>query len=671
MKTLLLTMATTALLSTSCGPQTSKEATDDADFAWQVDTFDDIKVLQYKVHDFDSLTSQQRVLVYYLSQAALSGRDIIWDQNFKYNLPIRKTLEAIYTNFSGDKTTEDWKNFETYLKKTWFSNGIHHHYSGDKFKPAFSLAYFQELINSTPQEKLPSEQILAVITPVMFDSTLFPKRVNQAVGADIVTTSAVNFYEGVTQKEVEDFYAALYDSTDLQPVSYGLNSKVVKKDGQVCEDVYKVGGLYSPAIERVISWLEKAAIVAENDHQRRTIEALISYYRSGDLRQFDVYNVLWVEDTASQVDFVNGFIENYQDPMGLKATWESVVNFKDFEATKRTELISANAQWFEDNSPVEPKYKKPVVKGVSAKVITAAIIGGESYPSTAIGINLPNADWIRRDHGSKSVTIANFTQAYSKSAAGSGFSEEFYLKEALANIDKYSAIASDLGVDLHECLGHGSGRLAPGTKGDELKNYGSPLEEARAELFALYYIADPKLAELGVSPSLDVAKAEYDTFMFNGMMGQLTRIKPGATVEQAHMRCRKLIAEWAYELGQQENVMERVKKDGKTYLKINDYDKLRKIIGEQLREIQRIKSEGDFVAGKALIEKYAVQVDPVLHKEILERYAGLKIAPYSGFVNPRYVAVVDDKGAVVDCKIEYPANFVEQQLEYSKNFSTL
>lgn len=641
------------------------------EFEWQVDRFDDVKVLQYKVNGFDSLTLEQKKMIYYLSQAALSGRDILFDQNFKYNLPIRKTLEAICQNYSGNKTSDEFKHFETYLKKVWFANGIHHHYSEDKFTPKFSEAYFQELIANTPaDELLPADQ-LAQITRIIFDPQLYAKRMNQTDGEDLVLTSAVNFYDGVTQAEVEHFYDSIEVKGDPRPVSYGLNSKVVKENGKVVEKVWKVGGMYSAALENTVMWLEKAASVAENDDQKKIIEKLISHYKSGSLAEFDEFNVLWVADHGGAIDFVNGFTENYTDPLGRKATWESIVNFKDFEATKRSKIISDNAQWFEDNSPIPDQYKKKEVKGVSAKVITVAMLGGDCYPSTPIGINLPNADWIRRDHGSKSVTIANITEAYDKSSTGNGFTEEFVLLPEDRELkNKWGAMAGDLTTDLHECLGHGGGQLAAGTKGDELKNYGSPLEEARADLFALYYIADQKMVDAGIMESMDIAKAAYYQAILNGMMTQLTRIEIGKNIEQAHMRDRALIANWAYELGKAKNVIEKVSLDGKTYIKINDYEALRKIFGEQLSEIQRIKSEGDFVAGRNLIEKYAVKIDPSLHKEIKDRFAALNIAPYSGFVNPRYVTVEKD-GQIVDVKIEYQGNYVEQMLEYSSKYSFL
>lgn len=654
-----LTLIAMAILTAACA-QPQKE------FQWKVDRFDDIQVLQYRVNGFDELSLDQKKLVYYLSQAALAGRDIFTDQNFKYNLAIRNLLETVYTNYRGDKTSSDWLAFEKYLKKVWFANGIHHHYSNDKFTPEFSREFFEAQIANIEGDN-------SYLAEIIFNPALFSKKINQESGTDLVASSAVNFYEGVTQEEVEAFYGAMVKESDTQPISYGLNSKVVKdENGNLTEQVWSLNGMYGKAIEQIIYWLEKASAVAENETQLSTIEKLIEYYRTGSLEKWDEYSIVWLADTVSSVDFLNGFIENYNDPLGYKASWEAHVNFKDIEATKRTEVISENAQWFEDNSPIDPRLRKAKVKGVSAKVITAAMLGGDGYPATPLGINLPNADWIRRDHGSKSVTISNISEAYDAAAAGGGFAEEFLIdpveRERRA---KYLPMAGNLHTDLHECLGHGSGQLLPTTKGDELKNYGSPLEEARADLFALYYIADPKMVELGIVPSGEVAKAEYYQTILNGMMTQLTRIQEGKNVEQAHMRCRKLIAEWAYELGREDNVIEMVKEKGKSYIKINDYNKLRTIFGTMLAEIQRIKSEGDYLAGKNLIETYAVKIDPVLHKEVLTRYAALGIAPYSGFVNPRYTPVLDSGGEIIDVKIEYPANYTEQMLEYSKNHSFL
>lgn len=648
-----------------------KEAKTEA--PWILDRFDDIKVLRYEVPGFAELPLEEKELIYYLSEAAKCGRDILFDQNFKYNLPIRRTLEVIYENYAGDRETAEWKALEKYLKKVWFANGIHHHYSNDKFTPEFSREYFLEVTESIPLEKFGDElnALRAVVCEAIFNPDLYRTGLNQTEGEDLIVTSSNNFYEGVTQAEVEDFYHKMVDADDPTPISYGLNSKLVKdENGEIRERVWKVDGMYSPAIEKIVYWLRKAQEVAK-EPQKSTIAALIAYYETGDLREFDRYNVLWVKDTVSNVDFVNGFIEDYGDPLGRKASWESVVNFMDKEACHRTEIISENAQWFEDHSPVDSAYKKEVVKGVSAKVITAAILGGDCYPATPIGINLPNADWIRKEYGSKSVTIDNITYAYDKAAQGNGFLEEFMLRaEDRDRIAKYGKLADDLHTDLHECLGHGSGQLAPGVRGNELRNYTSTLEEARADLFGLYYLGDEKMVELGLIPSLDVAYAEYAKYIMNGMMTQLSRIEPGKNVEEAHMRNRKMICEWCYERGKAENVIEWVNQDGKSYIVVNDYAKLRDLFGQMLREVQRIKSEGDYEAGKALVETYAVKVDPELHSEVLERYAALDIEPYAGFVNPEYELVMDgDK--IVDVKVSYPNNYVEQMLEYSRDYSFL
>ncbi len=648
-----------------------KEAKTEA--PWILDRFDDIKVLRYEVPGFAELPLEEKELIYYLSEAAKCGRDILFDQNFKYNLPIRRTLEVIYENYEGDRETAEWKALEKYLKKVWFANGIHHHYSNDKFTPEFSREYFLEVAESIPLEKFGDElnALRAVVCEAIFNPDLYRTGLNQTEGDDLIVTSSNNFYEGVTQAEVEDFYHKMVDADDPTPISYGLNSKLVKdENGEIRERVWKVGGMYSPAIEKIVYWLRKAQEVAK-EPQESTIGALIAYYETGDLREFDRYNVLWVKDTISNVDFVNGFIEDYGDPLGRKASWESVVNFMDKEACHRTEIISDNAQWFEDHSPVDSAYKKEVVKGVSAKVITAAILGGDCYPATPIGINLPNADWIRKEYGSKSVTIDNITYAYDKAAQGNGFLEEFMLRaEDRDRIAKYGKLADDLHTDLHECLGHGSGQLAPGVRGNELRNYTSTLEEARADLFGLYYLGDEKMVELGLIPSLDVAYAEYAKYIMNGMMTQLSRIEPGKNVEEAHMRNRKMICEWCYERGKADNVIEWVNQDGKSYIVVNDYAKLRDLFGQMLREVQRIKSEGDYEAGKALVENYAVKVDPKLHAEVLERYGALGIEPYAGFVNPEYELVMDgDK--IVDVKVSYPNNYVEQMLEYSRDYSFL
>ena len=645
-------------------------------FKWQVDQFADLRIIRYQIPGFEELTPKQKELVYYLSEAALCGRDIIFDQNFKYNLAIRRTLEAVANGYSGERSGEQWEQFMEYLKRVWFSNGIHHHYSNDKFIPAFSKEYFAELVKNTPSELFPSElggidALVSTLTPIIFDPAVYAKRVNQSAGVDMVTESANNYYEGVTQKEVEQFYAAMMDPKDNTPISYGLNSKVVKENGKVTEKVWKSGGMYGAAIDKIVYWLEKAATVAENEQQRDVILTLIEYYKTGDLNKFDEYNVKWVSDLNSQVDFVNGFIENYGDPLGYKSSWEAVVNFKNIEATKRTEIISANAQWFENHSPIDEQFKKKEVKGVSAKVITVAALGGDCYPTTPIGINLPNADWIRRDHGSKSVTMENITYAYDQSAIGNGFMEEFAWDDKERELNtKHGSLAGNLHTDLHECLGHGSGQLAPGTKGDELKNYGSPLEETRADLFALYYIGDPYMVEIGLIPSLDVAYAEYSNYIRNGIMTQLTRIELGKDIEQAHMRNRAIIANWCYEKGKADNVIEKKMRDGKTFFVINDYAKLRELFGTLLKEVQRIKSTGDFEAGKALVEAYGVKINQDLHKEVLERYAKLKLAPYGGFINPRLVPVMEgDK--IIDVKVEYPDNYVDQMLQYSKEYSFL
>ena len=643
---------------------------------WIVDRFDDIKVIRYEVPAFEQLPLNQKILVYYLSQAAKCGRDILFDQNFRYNLPIRRTLEAVYNNYEGDRTSADWLAMEKYLKKMWFANGIHHHYSNDKFTPEFSQAWFEAAIDSIPAALLPLdfgtiEELKAVILPAMFDPTLYASRLDQRAGIDMIVASANNYYEGVTQQEVEDFYHKMAAVNDPRPISYGLNSKLVKENGTVRERVWKVGGMYSPAIEKIVFWLEKAQSVAE-EPQKSIITSLIEYYNTGDLRKFDDYNIKWVRDTVSNVDFVNGFIEDYGDPLGRKASWEANVNFRDEEACKRTEIISENAQWFEDHSPVAPEFKKKVVKGVSAKVITVAMLGGDCYPATPIGINLPNADWIRKEYGSKSVTIDNITYAYAKAALGNGFNEEFVLRaDDRDRMAKYGKLADDLHTDLHECLGHGSGQLAPGTKGNELKSYTSTLEETRADLFGLYYLGDPKLVELGLIPSLDVAKAQYASYIMNGMMTQLSRIEPGKNVEEAHMRNRKIIAEWCYEKGKADNVIEWVKDNGKTYIVVNDFDKLHTLFGDMLREVQRIKSEGDYEAGKALVEDYGVKVNPALHAEVLERYKRLGIEPYGGFINPEYTVKLDSHGEIADIEISYPDSYVDQMLDYSANWSFL
>ena len=676
-------MLTSLFLLGACnqGNQTGSTPVDDgidSTFEYKVDRFADIEILRYPVPGFNSLSLQQKELIYYLSQAALEGRDILWDQHNRYNLTIRRVCEGVYENYMGNKSSDDWKQFETYLKQIWMANGIHHHYSEDKIMPQFTQDYFVTVVKSVDPGRMPfrdgmaADETLNEILPVMFDPAVMPKRMSQTPGSDIVATSAVNFYEGVTQQEVEAFYNAMKDPANETPLSYGLNSKVTMVEGQMTEQVWKLGGMYDKAIERIIGWLEKAAAVAENDHQKEVITLLIDHYRSGDLQKFDDYSVKWVTDTHSRVDFINGFIETYTDPLGLKATWEAMVNFKSEEASKRTQIISDNAQWFEDHSPIDDRFKKEEVKGVSAKVITAAILGGDTYPATPIGINLPNADWIRRDHGSKSVTIDNITYAYTKAAEGNGFNEEFMWSDRERELAKqYGSLTDNLHTDLHECLGHGSGKLLAGVSSDVLQAYGSPLEETRADLFALYYLADPKLVELGLLPDSEAYKAEYYSYIMNGAMTQLTRIQPGKDIEQAHMRNRALISRWVIEKGKDEKVVELTQQEGKTYVVVNDYVKLRTLFGQLLAEVQRIKSEGDFEAGKQLVESYGVKVDPTLHEEVLTRYEALNLAPYKGFVNPVYKLVTDDEGKVTDVTLSYDENYVDQQLRYSRQYSVL
>lgn len=670
-------MVTALSLLTACGgnPKTTAEA---EKFDYTVEQFADLQILRYRVPDFEDLSLKQKELVYYLTEAALQGRDILFDQNGKYNLTIRRMLEAVYTGYKGDKNTPDFKAMEVYLKRVWFSNGIHHHYGSEKFVPGFTPEFFRQAVQSVDAATLPLaegqtvEQLCEEVFPVIFDPTVMPKRVNQAAGEDLVLTSACNYYDGVTQQEAEDFYNALKNPQDETPVSYGLNSRLVKEDGKIQEKVWKVGGLYGQALEKIVYWLKKAEGVAETPEQKAVIAKLMEFYETGDLKTFDEYAILWVKDLNSRIDFVNGFTESYGDPLGMKASWESLVNFKDLEATQRTELISGNAQWFEDHSPVDGQFKKEKVKGVSAKVITAAILAGDLYPATAIGINLPNANWIRSHHGSKSVTIGNITDAYNKAAHGNGFNEEFVYSDAeLQLIDKYADVTDELHTDLHECLGHGSGKLLPGVDPDALKAYGSTIEEARADLFGLYYVADPKLVELGLTPSADAYKAQYYTYLMNGLMTQLVRIEPGNNVEEAHMRNRQLIARWVYEKGAAEKVVELVKKDGKTYVVINDYEKVRDLFGRLLAEIQRIKSTGDYAGAHDLVEAYAVKVDPALHAEVLERYKKLNLAPYKGFVNPKYEAVTDADGTITDVTVTYDEGYAEQMLRYSKDYSTL
>lgn len=673
----------TLIIGTVAGLQAN--AVVDKNFNYHVDRFADIEVLRYEVPEFDRLTPQQRRMVYYLSQAAQMGRDIIWDQNGKYNLQIRQLLEKIYQNYDGDRNSKDFKAFEKYLKQVWFGNGIHHHYSTDKFKPEFSEAFFAEQVNKLRPCCLPTndgetrEQMLTKLSKVIFDPTYMAKRVNQDGTQDVVATSAGNLYgDGVTQAEVEAFYNKMKDPNDATPISYGLNAKVVKDaDGNLKEDVYRVNGLYGPAISEIIYWLDKAKGEAENDAQKAYITSLIDFYITGDLRTFDEYSILWAEDTKSDVDFVNGFIESYGDPLGMTGSWESYVNFKNAKSSARTETISSNAQWFESNSPVDPRFRKENVKGVSAKVINAAMLAGDAFPSTAIGINLPNSNWIRAAHGSKSVTIENITEAYDMASHGNGFNEEFVIDAPTSKLmEDYLYITDMLHTDLHECLGHASGKLLPGVDGDALKENGSALEEARADLFALYYLADPKLLELGILDNPNAYQAEYYKYMLNGLMTQLNRIEPGADIEEAHMRNRQLVAGWALKNGKKKakggkDVVELVKKGGKTYVKINDYPALRQLFATLLAEIQRIKSEGDYKAGNDLIQKYAVKVDPKLHKEVLDRFSKLDIPPYRGFINPLYTPVLNEKGEIEDVTISWPESYTEQMLRLSRDYSPL
>lgn len=637
-------------------------------FRYTVDEFADIKIMRYRIPGWDSLTFRQKSLLYHLGEAAKYGRDILWDQNCKYNLEIRHLLEEIIEGYQGDRETEEWKKFETYAKRVFFSNGIHHHYAEDKIVPECGREYFSMLVaeagNTDNGEKLLN---------IIYDPDIYAQRKYTDGDKDILSASAVNFYEGVTRKEAERFYSAMENPDDPAPVSYGLNSRLVRKDGKIKEDTYKIGGLYGKAIEKIVEELELASGFAENEMQKECIDLLISYYRTGDLRTWDEYNIAWVRDTLSEIDFVNGFVETYNDPLGMKGTWESIVNIRDAEASKRTETISENAQWFEDNSPVDSRFKKKEVKGISAKVIDATTLGGDCFPSTPIGINLPNADWIRKEHGSKSVTIANITHAYNKSAeeAPKSTTSEFaWDEDEVALIKKYSSYTDELHTDLHECLGHGSGQLLPGVSSNALGEYASALEEARADLFALYYMGDDKMVELGLLPDMEAYKAQYLTYIRNGICVQFSRVEPGRPNTEAHMQNRKLISEWCYEKGLADNVIEKKTRDGKTYFIINDYVKLRGLFGELLAEIQRIKSEGDYEAGKALIERYAIHIDPALHKEVRERYASLGLKPYGGFVNPEIVPVIEN-GETVDYRVEYTDDFLGQMLEYGKKYRTL
>lgn len=671
-----------ALLAFGCQEFQQKEDNSTSNLPWKIDQFADLYIMRYEIPDWDSLTLQQKELCYFLSQAALCGRDILWDQNYEHNLAVRHILEAIYEGYKGERKGENWDAFVVYLKRVWFSNGIHHHYGETKIIPEFPLTYFQDLVKGTPVERFPEEyrntnELLTFFTPILFDPTIAAKRVNKDKNddleliVDLIRTSATNFYKDVTQDEAQHFYDSLQKTVGDERLSYGMNSQLCKKDGKVQERIWKLDGMYSQAIEKIVYWLEKAEKVAETDAQTATIRNLIRFYRSGDLHDFNDYCLQWVKDTAARVDFVNGFIEDYGDPLGRKCSWEGLVNFKNIAATRRTEILSANAAWFEENSPIDEAFKRKEVKGITAKVINAVMLGGDCYPSTPIGINLPNANWIRAEFGSKSVTIENITAAYDKVAQGNGFLDEFANSQAeIDRIRKYGALSSNLHTDLHECLGHGSGKLAPGIIGDELKNYSATLEEARADLFGLYYIRDPKMVELGILPEGEYSEAEYDGYIRNGLITQLTRIKPGEQIEEAHMRNRALIANWCYEHGKQNDVIAWSVRNGKRYVEIKNYDALRDLFGQLLREIQRIKSTGDFEAGRALVERYGVKVDKDLHTEVLERYRKLNLAPYGGFVNPILEPVMEGE-QIVDVRVRYTTDYAGQMMEYGKNYSFL
>ena len=665
MKSILKIMAISLAMAAPAAAQTTAQ-TDD--FAYNNERFADLQMLRYKVEGFERLSLRQKTFIYYLQEAALTGRDILFDQNGRFNLRIRHALERIYTDYKGDRTSADFQALTVYLKRVWFSSGIHHHYGSEKFEPGFSEEFFHQAAQSVGV----APSLINEICPVMFNPDIMPKRVNLAEGQDLVLTSASNYYRDVTQQEAEDFYTAQKDPKDPHPVMFGMNSRLVKENGRIVEKKWTTTTLYGPALARIVNLLRLARPYAEDADQQAVIDKLIEFYTTGDLHTFDQYTILWAGNTAPLIDFVNGFTECYGDPLGLKCSWESIVNFKDLEATKRTETLSQNAQWFEDHSPVDPRFRKEKVKGISAKVITAAILGGDLYPSSAIGINLPNSDWVRREHGSKSVTIGNLTDAYNKAARGSGFLDEFAIDKATIDlVRQYGDLTDDLHTDLHECLGHGSGRLLPGVDPDSLKAYGSTIEEARADLFGLYYVADPKLRELGLVPSDEAYKAQYYTYMQNGLLTQLVRIQPGNNIEEAHMRNRALIAHWCLEHGKKDNVVEFVRRDGKTYVRVNDYVKLRDLFGQLLAEIQRVKSEGDFAGAQALVEQYGVKVDPELHREVLERYQRLNLAPYKGFINPVYTAIRDAQGNITDVTIDYSEAYDQQMLRYSRDYSTL
>ena len=664
---------------TLCTASLSMNASTD-DFKYTDEKFADIQMLRYKVTDFEKLTLRQKILVYYLSEAALYGRDILFDQNGAYNLRIRKMLETVYCEYKGNRNTDDFQAMTTYLKRVWFSNGIHHHYGCEKFVPGFSQEFFRNALKSVNRKNLPLQSGQTVdklcdeIFPIIFDPTIMPMRVNLKAGDDLIKTSAANYYgTDISQQEVEAFYADMRQKGDPErPVMYGLNSQLVKKDGQLQERVWSTTGMYGAALSKIVSQLQKALPYAESEAQANVIRRLIDYYISGNLKDFDQYCIEWVKNTDDLIDFTNGFTEVYGDPLGMKGSWEGFANFKNLETTARTEKLSQNAQWFEDNSPVAPQFKKKECKGISAKVITATILAGDLYPSTAIGINLPNSNWIRKEYGSKSVTIGNLTDAYNKAAHGNGFEEEFIADENVRSlIQNYGDICDDLHTDLHECLGHGSGKMLPGISDDSLRAYGSTIEEARADLFALYYLADAKLLEMGLTPHKDAYKSEYYSYMLNGLLTQLVRIKPGNNIEEAHMRNRALIARWAYEKGKEKNVVELYQQNGKTYLRINDYEALRQLFGRLLAEVQRVKSEGDYKAAHDLVEGYGVKVDPVLHAEMIARYNQLNIAPYKGFINPVYTAVTDRNGHITDVKIDYKESYEHQMLRYSKEYAPL
>jgi dipeptidyl-peptidase-3 len=647
-------------------------------FNFQTEQFADLGILRYQVPGFNNLSLKQKTLVYYLYEAALSGRDIFFDQNYSHNLLIRKTLEAIVNSYNGDRKSEDFNKFMVYTKRFWFSNGIHHHYSASKIIPEFPQKYFSELVNNSDKKMLPlkkgepAEHLTSFITPLIFDPAIDGKKTNLAPNEDLIKTSAGNFYEGVSQKEVEDYYHNITDNNDHSPISYGLNSKLTKENGKVIEKTWKMGGMYSAAIEKIVYWLDKAVTVAENEHQKKTLQTLAKFFRTGNLKDFDAYNILWVKDTTSVVDAVNGFIEVYSDPLGHKGAFESIVSFKDMEASKRIDAISSQAQWFEDNSPILPEHKKKNVVGISAKVITVVVESGESSPSTPIGINLPNANWIRKEYGSKSVNLGNIVYAYNQASAESQLKEFCYSQDEIDIAKKYGPLTDDLHTDMHEVIGHGSGQINEGVGAPKqsLKNYASTIEEARADLVALYYLPDQKLVDIGVIPNNEAFKAEYDKYIRNGLILQLQRINPGDNIEESHMRNRQLIASWAYEHGQKENVIEKKVRDGRTYFVINDYMKLRVIFGELLRKIQKITSEGDFNSAQEIVQQYGVKVDQVLHKEVLARYEKLNIAPYKGFINPVLTAVKKN-GKIIDVKIEFPEDFTQQMLYYAKKYSFL